>query len=235
MIQVTLEGPEVLLGVKAVKILLALGYKVEVPDLRWSGMPYVSYGNITKARAVAEQNLRTLKSYLDQGYSVISTEPTAVYMFKEVYPVLVPGKLAEKASEMSFPFFGFIKDRLGDLSLRASYPTEDAIGFHIPCHDRSVSVGRPAIDFLTAAGYKVQVVENGTCCGMAGTFGMKHGDLGYNLSMEVGDHLFRLFRESGRKLVATESSVCSMQIADGVGLKVVHPLHAVEEASSRVP
>jgi L-lactate dehydrogenase complex protein LldF len=220
-----------LLGVKAVKILLALGYRVEVPDLRWSGMPYISYGNITKAKIVAEQNLWALKSYLDLGYSVISTEPTAVYMFREVYPVLVPGQLAEKASEMSFPFFGFIKDRLGDLDLRASYPTEDAIGFHIPCHDRSVSVGRPAIDFLTAAGYKVQVVENGTCCGMAGTFGMKHGDLGYNLSMEVGDHLFRLFRESGRKLVATESSVCSMQIADGVGLKVVHPLHAVEELS----
>ena len=72
-------------------------------------------------------------------------------------------------------------------------------------------------------------MENGTCCGMAGTFGMKHGDLGYNLSMEVGDHLFRLFKESGLKLVATESSVCSMQIADGVGLKVVHPLRAVEE------
>jgi Fe-S oxidoreductase len=78
-------------------------------------------------------------------------------------------------------------------------------------------------------------VENGTCCGMAGTFGMKHGDLGYNLSMEVGDHLFRLLKESGRKLVATESSVCSMQIADGVGLKVVHPLHAVEELSVPSP
>ncbi|HUK74933.1 MAG TPA: hypothetical protein VLU99_04005, partial [Nitrososphaerales archaeon] len=55
----------------------------------------------------------------------------------------------------------------------------------------------------------------------------------YNLSMEVGDHLFRLLKESGRKLVATESSVCSMQISDGVGVKVVHPLRAVEEVSSR--
>ena len=75
----------------------------------------------------------------------------------------------------------------------------------------------------------MQVVENGTCCGMAGTVGMKHGDLGYNISMAVGDHLFRLFRESGLKLVATESSVCSTQIRDGVGLEVVHPLDAVEE------
>jgi len=221
------------LGVRAVKILLALGYKVEVPNLQWSGMPYISYGNISKATAVTKTNLETLKAYLDQGYSVVSTEPTAVYMLREVYPTLVPGGLAEKAREMSFPFFGFVQGRLADLELRPAFPTAEAIGFHIPCHDRSVSGGRHAIEFLSAAGYKVQIVENGTCCGMAGTFGMKHGDLGYNLSMEVGDHLFRLFKESGRKLVATESSVCSMQIADGVGLKVVHPLHAVEEVSSK--
>ncbi len=223
------------LGLRAVKILLALGYKVEVPSLRWSGMPYISYGDIAKATAVAKLNLEALKPYLYQGYSVVSTEPTAVYMFKEVYPTLAPGELAETARERSFPFFGFIQGRLRDLELTAAYPTAEAIGFHIPCHDRSVSGGRPAIEFLGAAGYKVQVVENGTCCGMAGTFGMKHGDLGYNLSMEVGDHLFRLFKESGRKLVATESSVCSMQIADGVGVKVIHPLHAADEVSSKRP
>jgi iron-sulfur cluster protein len=223
------------LGVRAVKILLALGYRVEVPDLRWSGMPYISYGEITKATHVAKKNLETLRPYLDQGFSVVSTEPTAVYMFKDVYPTLAPGELSERAKAWSFPFFGFIQDRLGELELRPCHPTEEAIGFHIPCHDRAVSVGKPAIAYLRAAGYDVQVVENGTCCGMAGTFGMKHGDLGYNLSMEVGDHLFRLFKQSGCKLIATESSVCSMQISDGVGVKVVHPLHATEEVSLRKP
>ena len=223
------------LGVRAVKILLALGYEVKVPDLQWSGMPYISYGNIRKATTVAKKNLENLKAYLDEGYSVVSTEPTAVYMFREVYPTLAPGELAERAREMSFPFFSFIQGRLADLGLKPAFPTDEAIGFHIPCHDRSLSRGIPAVEFLRAAGYKVQVVENGTCCGMAGTFGMKHGDLGYNLSVQVGDHLFRLFKESGRKLVATESSVCSMQIADGVGIKVVHPLYAVEEGSLRRP
>ena len=223
------------LGVRAVKILLALGYRVEVPDLRWSGMPYISYGDVAKATKVARQNLESLGPYLDQGYSVVSTEPTAVYMLRDVYPRLAPGDLAEKAKGSSFPFFGFVERAVGRLSLKPSFPTGEPIGFHIPCHERSVSGGMPAVAFLKAAGYQVQVVENGTCCGMAGTFGMKHGDLGFNLSMEVGDHLFRLFRESGRKLVATESSVCSMQIADGVGVRVVHPLRAVDEVQLPPP
>jgi len=218
------------LGVRAVKILLALGYEVRVPpELRWSGMPYMSYGNTTKATEVARKNLEVLAPYVDGGYSVVATEPTAVYMLREVYPKLVPGAQAEAASRKSFSFFGFVEDRVGTLGLRPSRSTDAPIGFHIPCHDRAVSSGRPAVGFLQAAGYKVQVVENGTCCGMAGTVGMKHGDLGYNLAMEVGDHLFRLFRESGLKLVATESSVCSTQIRDGVGLEVIHPLDAVEE------
>jgi L-lactate dehydrogenase complex protein LldF len=220
------------LGVRAYKILVALGYRVEVPPLSWSGMPYISYGNIAKATEVAKKNLESLKRFLDEGYSIVSTEPTAVYMFRDVYPILVPGELAKRASEASFPFFGFIQGRLTNLNLKPSFSTSNALGFHIPCHDRGVSMGKPAMDFLTAAGYNVQVVEDGTCCGMAGTFGMKHGDLGYNLSMEVGDHLFRLFRSSGLQLVATESSVCSMQIADGVGVKVVHPLRAVNEVGA---
>jgi len=218
------------LGAMAVKILLRLGYSVEVPQLRWSGMPYISYGDISKATAVANSNLKALKDYLDRGFSIVSTEPTAVYMFREVYPVLVPGGLAERAKLSSSPFFAFVHARIRDLLLEPKFPTDQAIGFHVPCHDRSISGGSPAVDFLKAAGYQVDVVENGTCCGMAGTFGMKHGDLGYNLSMEVGDHLFRLFKESGHKLVATESSVCAMQISDGTGVKVVHPLDAIEVA-----
>jgi Fe-S oxidoreductase len=82
--------------------------------------------------------------------------------------------------------------------------------------------------FLERAGYKVEVVETGTCCGMAGTFGMKHGALGYDLSMAVGDRLFELFNESGTKIVASESSVCAMQITDGTKLRVLHPLYFVE-------
>ena len=61
-----------------------------------------------------------------------------------------------------------------------------------------------------------------------GTFGMKAGTLGYDLSMAVGERLFELFRKSDCGVVCTESSVCSTQIEDGTGMKVLHPLHLVE-------
>ena len=81
--------------------------------------------------------------------------------------------------------------------------------------------------FLERASYRVRVVETGTCCGIAGTFGMKSGWLGYELSMAVGEKLFEQFRQSGCDLVATESSVCTLQLGDGLGRTILHPLELV--------
>jgi len=220
------------LGVKGVGILRSMGYSVVVPDLKWSGMPYLSYGEVRKAAKVAEYNLKMLSPYVEDGYDVVSTEPTAAYMLRGPYRKLVPGSEAELVAAHSFAFFEFIERKLEMLSLSPLLEDRGDIGFHIPCHDRGLTNGRSAIAFLSKAGYRVKVVEDGTCCGMAGTFGMKHGPLGYDLSMAVGEKLFALFRASGCKIVATESSVCSTQINDGTRLKVLHPLHMVKAQGS---
>ena len=59
---------------------------------------------------------------------------------------------------------------------------------------------------------------------MAGTFGLKKGELGYDLSMTVGEPLFKMFKESDVEAIVTESSVCAIQLAEGVGLQVFHPM-----------
>ena len=56
---------------------------------------------------------------------------------------------------------------------------------------------------------------------------MKHGPIGYDLSIAVGKKLFDLFKESGCGLIATESSVCAMQLTDGLDVRVMHPLYFV--------
>ncbi|MDA4114742.1 MAG: LUD domain-containing protein, partial [Thaumarchaeota archaeon] len=216
------------LGYRAIRLLRSMGYTVEVPELKWSGMPYVSYGEVKKATEIAKFNLDVLEPFISSGYGIVSTEPTAIYMLREVYPKLVPGEPSKRAAEVSSSFFATIQKDLGSVKLRPAFPADQPVGFHIPCHERALTSGVPAIAFLEKAGYTVKVVETGTCCGMAGTFGMKHGALGYDLAMAVGDRLFELFRESNAKLVASESSVCAMQITDGTRLKVMHPLYFVE-------
>ncbi|MDG6993012.1 MAG: LUD domain-containing protein [Nitrososphaerota archaeon] len=216
------------LGVKAVKMLAALGYEVEVPKLKWSGMPYISYGEVRKAAKVAAYNVKALAGYVQDGYEVVSTEPTAAYMLRDAYLTLAPGEGSRLVAAHSHPFFEFVEPGLGRLNLAPSRGAGAELGFHIPCHDRALTGGGPAVRFLTAAGYKVDIVETGTCCGMGGTFGMKSGTMGYDLSNAVGERLFDLFRGSRCGLACTESSVCAAQIHDGTGLQVLHPLHLVD-------
>ncbi len=97
-------------------------------------------------------------------------------------------------------------------------------GFHIACHQRALGSGAHAIAFLNQQGAEVEVIESGTCCGMAGTFGLKEGMLGYELSQAVGEPLFQAFKDSGMQSIVTESSVCKIQLQEGTCLKVYHPL-----------
>jgi len=220
------------LGKRAVTLLRKIGYEVLVPEeLRWAGMPYISYGEIAKATETAVYNLKVLEPLAAKGYCVVSTEPTAVYMLREIYPKLSPGAGSARVAAASAGFFATVQKQLPSIELKPSFGTDQAVGFHIPCHERALNSGAPAISFLERAGYKVKTVETGTCCGMAGTFGMKHGALGYDLSMAVGERLFDKFEESGSKLVASESSVCAMQIGDGTGIKVLHPLYFVDASA----
>ena len=186
------------LGVRAIRAPAGAGYPVEVPaELKWGGMPYISYGELTKATEVAKYNLDVLEPFVSSGYGVRSTEPTASTCSRRCTPSSCPGASPPRRPRLSFGFFKLLQGSLPGLELSPAHPTEAAVGFHIPCHERALTGGIPAIAFLERAGYTVQVVETGTCCGMAGTFGMKHGALGYDLSMAVGDRLFKLFDESG--------------------------------------
>ena len=59
---------------------------------------------------------------------------------------------------------------------------------------------------------------------MGGTFGLKTGLLGRELSMAVGDALFELFKNAEIDAIVTESSVCKIQLLEGTGIEVFHPL-----------
>ena len=80
------------------------------------------------------------------------------------------------------------------------------------------------MEWLRRRGAEVELIETGTCCGMGGTFGLKTGLLGHKLSMAVGDALFELFRNAEIDAIVTESSVCKIQLLEGTGIKVFHPL-----------
>jgi iron-sulfur cluster protein len=218
------NAPE--LGMVAVELLETRGCKVLMPPQKGCGYPYIGYGDLTQARKVAEENVRSLAFYTQQGYDIVSTEPTAVYCLKISYPKLLDGRqdaidVANRTYEY-FEYLGLLEAEKPD-DMRINL-TGRRFGFHIPCHQRSLGAGAQALTYLKRRGAQVEVIETGTCCGMAGTFGLKEGMLGYELSQAVGQPLFDLFNNASIEAIVTESSVCKIQLLEGTGLRVYHPL-----------
>ncbi|MFQ5708196.1 MAG: LUD domain-containing protein [bacterium] len=221
------------LGLRALEILQKANVKVVLPKQRASGYPYISYGELEKARKTALYNIEHFYPYATEGYDVVTLEPTAAYALKSVYPKLLGySKAAKGVAESTFEFFEYVENLILKDVLKLATASNDprTFGFHIACHQRGSSAGTCTLRLLQASGYDVRVIETGTCCGMAGTFGLKHGPLGYDLAMTVGEWLFQLFKNSGVSAIITESSVCKMQLEDGTGLQVLHPLELIAAA-----
>ena len=211
------------LGMAAVERLEAAGCTVVVPEQRSSGYPFIAYGDLARARETAAFNVASLAPYAKDGYDIVSPEPTAAYALKKSYPKLLgntPDSVA--VSTQTHELFQFLLDIEGNT--RTNELEGRRFGFHCSCHQRPLGSGSAAIEWLRRCGAQVELIETGTCCGMGGTFGLKAGPLGYDLANAVGENLFTAFRDAGVDTIVTESSVCAIQLAEGTGLKVCHPL-----------
>ncbi len=218
------------LGMAAVERLESLGCKVLMPPQKGCGYPFIGYGDLTQAKRVADENVRSLAYCTQQGYDIVSTEPTAVYCLKISYPKLLEERRdAIEVANRTYEYFEYLE------KLEAKNPqdcrqhlTGTHFGFHIACHQRSLGSGTHAMAYLKRRGAEIEVIETGTCCGMAGTFGLKAGMLGYELSQAVGQPLFQAFQDAGVQAIVTESSVCKIQLQEGTALKVWHPLELLQ-------
>ncbi len=219
------NNPE--LGLAAVDTLEDYGCEVIVPDQGVSGYPYLAYGNTDAARKIARHNVDKLVPLIKQGYDLVAIEPTAAYALAVSYPTLLRGNRdAELLAANTHELFEYL---LGLENPAAQKPPADLLagrrfGFHCPCHQRPLGAGRGAMAWVKSMGGEIELIETGTCCGMGGTFGLKAGLLGHQLATAVGEPLFKLFRESGVEAIVTESSVCTIQLAEGTQMKVYHPL-----------
>ncbi len=221
------------LGMAAIERLERLGCEVVLPKQKWSGYPYIGYGNLKAARKIAKYNVASFAEYIRNGFDVVSIEPTATYCLRHSYPKLLDFSNESKAlARRTYELFEYLQN------LELEDPAESAsemhklhgkrVGFHPACHQRPLGGGQHVMRWLRRRGAEVELIETGTCCGMAGTFGMKTGPLGIELSKAVGEPLFKLFKEAGIDAIVTESSVCKMQLLDGTGIEVYHPLSLLE-------
>jgi glycerol-3-phosphate dehydrogenase subunit C len=211
------------LGLEAVGLLRRFGYTVAVPELPGSGMPLVQYGFLDAARRRAERVVEALLPYVESGSTVVTTEPTAAYCLREVYPWLLNDERSRKVASSVSDLIAFLsKDLEGSLTKEGPFSGLRAYR-HVPCHMRGTGEEEITSRLLEMVGIEVSSEDTG-CCGMAGTWGLRSGVSRSQLSLEIGRRVAERVMGYSPQAIVTESSVCSLQLSQLTGLPVLHPV-----------
>ncbi len=225
------------LGLAFSKLLMQLGYKVEIPKHVESGRAAISKGCLKLAKKFAEKNVSLLADKVSEPHPLIGIEPSCILSFRDEYPDLVAPENRNKARELAkncllYDEFLLKEIEAGNISAEDFENATMEIWLHGHCHQKAlVGVDKTAKVFqLLLTGAKVNVIPSG-CCGMAGSFGYEKEH--YETSLAIGEMvLFPAVRKAvtqksqktQKVIVAAPGTSCRQQILEGTGVKAVHPI-----------
>lgn len=212
------------IGIAAVKVLEAAGYRVALPEGRaCCGRPAFSMGRLDVAARFGKWNVALLSERWADA-PVLFLESSCYSMFAQDYHELgIAGArgVAERCTLFEPFLFDLLEREPGALSF-ARGPAKTAIHNH--CHAKLfMAASIPARLAARIPGNDARPLDSG-CCGMAGAFGAMASK--YELSLNVAAPLVQMVRslEPGTRLVASGTS-CRHQI---VHLTDAKPLHMAE-------
>jgi FAD/FMN-containing dehydrogenase/Fe-S oxidoreductase len=222
-------------GIKAIKLLNSLGYKVILPDHTESGRTFLSKGMIRKAKKIARHNITLLKDLISKEQPLVGIEPSAILCFRDEYIDLAGDTLKDDARKLSgncLLFDEFILRETAKGKIRKEQFTKKTrhIRLHGHCHQKALaSVESTRKMLLIPENFQVEEIKSG-CCGMAGSFGYEKEH--YEVSMKVGELvLFPEIRKTNEEtIIAAPGTSCRHQILDGTGRKALHPIEVLFDA-----
>ncbi len=218
-----------------VAVLKHHGISVFVPsEQQWSTSSAIAEGDMEYARSIARRNVTMLAEAVRQGYTIVTTEPTAAMCLTQEYPNLLGDDdaqlVAENTQDACHYLWGLHEGGKLELDLQ---PVNYQVGYHLPCHLRALAKFTPGEHLLQLIpGLTVHRIEKG-CSGMAGTFGLQKKN--YRNSLRSGWGLISTMRDSVIQVGTTECSACKIQMEQGTTKPTLHPIKLLAHAYRLAP
>jgi anaerobic glycerol-3-phosphate dehydrogenase C subunit len=210
-------------GIATIEVFRRNNIDVRVPDsLRCCGIARITTGSKNDVIPDASWNVEQLLSYVDQGFDIVFSAPSCALAIKDDYPNLLGTDAAVNVAAHSFELSEYFSKLHEEGKLDKDFgPLRKRVTYHNPCHSIPLGVKRQPIELMKMIpGLEVVELDEDTCCGMAGTFGLKKQF--YDLSMKAGSNLFEQIREAKVDSVITTCGTCNIQISQGAKAKVEH-------------
>ncbi len=220
------------IGKAAVRVLERNGFEVIVPAQNCCGLPLLSNGEFSAARAYHLRNLDHLVDYVRQGYVILGTSTCCTLTLQEEAPDLLDLATPEvqllAANTFDLNEFLVLLHEEGQLQTADLLPLPLTLPYHPPCQYRAHRIGRPAVEILALIPQLTIIESQAACCGVAGTYGYKHEK--YDIAMAVGRPLFEFISKVRAPISVCDSETCRWHIAQATGLPAVHPVELLAYA-----
>jgi len=218
------------IGIAAVRVLEAAGYRVQLADHGCCGRPMISKGLLTEARQAAAGNVAVLAEQVRQGRPVIGLEPSCLLTLRDEYLDLLPNDpRTRQVAQSSYLIEEFIASRADRFQPLFQNSDSKSLLLHGHCYQKALTSTEALKTMLGLPGWEVSEINSG-CCGLAGSFGYEAEH--YDVSMQVGeDRLFPAIRAAGQGVgLAASGMSCRHQIQHGTGRPARHPIEWLAEA-----
>jgi len=218
--------PEI--GKATILVLEKNGFRPVFPKQQCCAIPQLFYGNRRSFFRHAEANVRSLAR---EDCDIVTACTSCALAIKRDYPRLLKSQEADNVAAKTYDIMEYLVMLNKGNQLRTELnPVHRNIAYHAPCHLKTLGeeLIENRLELLSLIpGVSVTWADRG-CCGIAGTFGVKRSN--YKMSMTIGQALFEEIIQLAPDLVTTECPGCKMQISQGTGITVTHPILIVREA-----
>jgi Fe-S oxidoreductase len=191
-------------------------------------MPRWHNGELDGAIEVAKQNVAGFIEHVNQGRSIIATNPTCSQMIRVEYPRLLGTEDAKKVAARTMDPMEFLAGLANGGKLKKDFKTgAGRISYHMPCHLRAQNIGYKTRDVLSLLpDTTIKVVEE--CSGHDGTWAMKKEN--FEMSLKYGDRAFKEMAQGNSKVTCSDCPLAAIQIEQGNGKRPLNPMQILAKS-----
>ncbi|HUK40955.1 MAG TPA: anaerobic glycerol-3-phosphate dehydrogenase subunit C [Candidatus Acidoferrales bacterium] len=218
--------PEI--GVDTLEVMAHNNVEVQFAYERCCGMPSWHNGDMDGAIVAAKQNVADLLRFVNDGQTVVATNPTCSQMIRVEYPRLLGTDDAKKVADNTTDPTEFLSRLASQGKLKKDFKTgAGTINYHMPCHLRAQNIGYKTRDVLALLpDTKIKVVEE--CSGHDGTWAMKKEN--FELSMKYGNRAFTAMAEDNPNVTCSDCPLAAIQIEQGTGRRPLNPMQILAKS-----